>query len=232
MAKQGADKWGRSANLCGLNTKFRFHACRLSSRVLLHQAMFWLVMGVSADLGRPPGPELHRIALDFVQEFVSVKVMLFLCALSESLELRVGWYTNVHQPRNKHYRKPSVCRVPKHTAKADMHTVKLLPCAAHGKRHTAFRRRQRRSLPCANLGPRQKKWPPAKVTWKWVCRVPCRCGTRQRPNLCHVQKLLHTAKNGSFAVCPGFCTRQRSQIQIFLFVDYVYGTPSISYISQ
>ena len=37
----------------------------------------------------------------------------------------------------------------KHTAKADMHTVKLLPCAAHGKQHTAFRRRQRRSLPCA-----------------------------------------------------------------------------------
>ena len=142
---------------------------------------------------------------------------------------------------SNHYRKPSVCRVPKHTAKADMHTVKLLPCAAHGKRHTAFRHRQRRSLPCATSGTRQtfcrvqisahgKK--NGLVTWKWVCRVPCRCGTRQRPNLCRVQKLLHTAKNGSFAVCPGFCTRQRSQIQFFLFVDYVYGTPSISYISQ
>ena len=45
--------------------------------------------------------EAARIALGYVPEFVSVKVMLFLCALSESLELRVGWYTNVHQPRNK-----------------------------------------------------------------------------------------------------------------------------------
>jgi hypothetical protein len=110
VTKTRKGKEDRVANVCVelwrskgpiLNTKFRFHACRLSSRVLLHQAMFWLVMGVSADLGRPPGPELHRIALDFVQEFVSVKVMLFLCALSESLELRVSWYTNVHQPRNK-----------------------------------------------------------------------------------------------------------------------------------
>ena len=41
----------------------------------------------------------------------------------------------------------AVC--PKHTAKADMHTAKALPCAAHGKAHTATRHRQSRPLPCA-----------------------------------------------------------------------------------
>ena len=57
--------------------------------------------------------------------------------------------------------------------------------------------------------------------------LPCawESGTRQSLNLCRVPRTLHTAKNGFFAVCPGFCTRQRSQIQFCLFVDYVYGTP-------
>ena len=48
-----------------------------------------------------------------------------------------------------HYGRLLLCRVPKHTAEHYMHTEKGLPCAAHGKEHTAFRRRQRCRLPCA-----------------------------------------------------------------------------------
>ena len=68
------------------------------------------------------------------------------------------------------------------------------------------------------------------MTWPNICRVPCRRGTQQSSNLCHVPWFLHTAKIDTFAVCHSFCTRQRFQIQFCLFVDYVYGTPSISYI--
>ena len=39
---------------------------------------------------------------------------------------------------------------PEHTAKPQIHTAKPLPCVAHGKGHTANRRRQRRPLPCAS----------------------------------------------------------------------------------
>ena len=140
--------------------------------------------------------------------------------------------------------------MPKHTAKGSIHTANPLPCAAHSKGHTA-----RQSLPllcaiyrahgkgfavCKSRPTAKKKWPPAKVTWKWVCRVPCRCATRQRPNLCRVQKLLHTAKNGSFAVCHGKSTRQSDHIfPIFLFCiwypnqhsQFIYITINITIIS-
>jgi len=56
-----------------------------------------------------------------------------------------------------HYGRLLLCRVPEHTAKPYMYTAKALPCATHGKEHTAFRRRQRRRLPCAKADPRQKK---------------------------------------------------------------------------
>ena len=116
-----------------------------------------------------------------------------------------------------------------------MHTVKLLPCAAHGKRHMSFRRRQRRSLSCATYRAHNKPFAvcksrptakkircPGMMTWPDLYRVPCRCGTRQSSNLCRVPWFLHTAKIGTFAVCHGFCTQQRCQNQFFcLIITYM-----------
>ena len=48
-----------------------------------------------------------------------------------------------------HYGNRLFCRAPRHTAKAKIPTANHLPCVAHGKGHTANRRRQRGPLPCA-----------------------------------------------------------------------------------
>jgi len=52
-------------------------------------------------------------------------------------------------PTALHYGNRLFCRVPRHTAKAKIPTTNSLSCVAHGKKHTANRRRQRGLLPCA-----------------------------------------------------------------------------------
>ena len=146
---------------------------------------------------------------------------------------------------SNHYRKPSVCRVPKHTAKADMHTVKLLSCAAHDKRHTAFRRRQRRSLPCATYRahgkpfavcksrPTAKKMASSKgdVEVGLPCALPTWHTAKTQPLPC-AEDFAH-GKEWFLCRVPWFLHTAKVPDSIFLFVDYVYGThPSISYISQ
>ena len=82
-------------------------------------------------------------------------------------------------------------------------------------------------LPCAKADPRQKK---KAGTWEVTWRPPLPCAwrrrTRQSSNVCRVPWLWHTVNIGFFAVCHGFCTRQRSLILYFLFVYCVYGTPN------
>ena len=48
-----------------------------------------------------------------------------------------------------HYGKRVLCCVSRHTAKAKVPMANPLPCVAHGKRHTANRRRQIGHLSCA-----------------------------------------------------------------------------------
>ena len=119
-----------------------------------------------------------------------------------------------------------ICRVPGAHGKAPK---------AHGKAHTATRDRQSRPLPCTiyrahgkgfavcNYRPTAKNsCHPGTMTWPGLCRVPCWRGTRQSSNLCRVPRFLHTAKIGTFAVCHGFCTRQRCQNQFFcLIITYM-----------
>ena len=101
-----------------------------------------------------------------------------------------------------------LCRVP-HTAKSTRHSdvgkgvVCRVPKLTHGKK-------------------KQKTW---EVTWRPPLPCACRRGTRQSSNVCRVPWLWHTVNIGFFAVCHGFCTRQRSLILYFLFVYCVYGTP-------
>ena len=70
---------------------------------------------------------------------------------------------------------------------------------------------------------KQKTW---EVTWRPPLPCVCRRGTRQSSNVCRVPWLWYTINIGFFAVCHGFCTRQRSLILYFLFVYCVYGTPN------
>ena len=85
----------------------------------------------------------------------------------------------------------AVCQSTRQTAY--MHTAKALPCAAHGKEHTAFRRRQRRPLPCAlyrahgkafavcrSWPTAKKKRPAEKVTWRQS--LPCALPTWHTAN--------------------------------------------------
>jgi len=64
------------------------------------------------------------------------------------LKYTARWYNNISNSKGfnldkyTHYGRLLLCRVPKHTAKPYMHTAKTLSCAAHGKEHTTFRRRQ------------------------------------------------------------------------------------------
>ena len=88
--------------------------------------------------------------------------------------------------RVAHYGRLLLCRVPKHTAKPYMHTAKALPCAAHGKEHTAFRRRQRRRLPCVKADPRQKKQKTWEVTWR--PSLPCACLTHGKIKIQEIKK--------------------------------------------
>jgi len=126
--------------------------------------------------------------------------------------------------RKIHCGKPGVCPVLKHT----VHTAIFFAVCRNGKAYTATRHRQSRPLPCVIYRVHGKGFAVCKSrpTAKKI-RCP---GMMTWPELCRVPWLLHTAKIGSFAVCHSFCTRQRFQIQFCLFVDYVYGTPSISYI--
>ena len=89
-----------------------------------------------------------------------------------------------------------------HTVKPRKPTAKGLPCAAHGKGHTANSRRQRASLPCAFFWHTAKPLPCASVDTQQtfgddvdghVCRVLPRPGTRQRLDVCRVLGFLHTA---------------------------------------
>ena len=125
-----------------------------------------------------------------------------------------------------------------HTVKPQKPTANPLPCAAHGKAprqpgigkaglcrvlyigHTA------KGLPCVTIDPRQKKQKTWEVTWRPPLPCACRRGTWQSSNVCRVPWLWHTVNIGFFAVCHGFCTRQRSLILYFLFVYCVYGTPN------
>jgi len=122
-----------------------------------------------------------------------------------------------------HYGRPPFAVCQGHTVKPQKPTANPLPCAAHGKAHTASRDRQSRPLPCAiyrahgkgfavcNYRPTAKKnCHPGTMTWPGLCRVPCWHGTRQSSNLCRVPWFLHTAKVPE---------------PIFLFDYYVYGTP-------
>ena len=152
----------------------------------------------------------------------------------------------LHASSINHYGRLLLCRVPKHTAKHTakpyMHTAKALPCDAHGKEHTTFRRRQRRRLPCAIYRAHGKafavcqSWPTAKkqktweVTWRPPLPCACRRGTRQSSNVCRVPWLWHTVNIGFFAVCHGFCTRQRSLILYFFCLLRIWY-PRKSYIS-
>jgi len=151
--------------------------------------------------------------------------------------------TNYFRTRNTTGDPPfAVCQG--HTVKPQKPMANRLPCAAHGKAHTATRDRQSRPLPCAiyrahgkgfavcNYRPTAKKsCHPGTMTWPGLCCVPCWRGTRQSSNICRVPRFLHTAKIGIFVVCHDFCTRQRCQNQFFFFDYYVYGTPRKSYIS-
>jgi len=72
--------------------------------------------------------------------------------------------------RKIHCGKPGVCHVPKHTAKGSIHTAIFLPCAATAKPtrqpgvgkaglcRVLYIGYTAKALPCANLGPRQKKF--------------------------------------------------------------------------
>jgi len=71
----------------------------------------------------------------------------------------------------------------------------------------------------------KKKLPPRNDDVARPSMCACRRGTRQSSNVCRVPWLWHTVNIGFFAVCHGFCTRQRSLILYFLFVYCVYGTP-------
>ena len=112
------------------------------------------------------------------------------------------------------------CRVP-HTTKSTRHSDvgKCVVCRVPFIGHTA------KPLPCAKADPRQKKQKTWEVTWRPPLPCACRRGTRQSSNVCRVPWLWHTVNIGFFAVCHGFCTRQRSLILYFLFVYCVYGTP-------
>ena len=79
---------------------------------------------------------------------------------------------------------------------------------------------------CAKADPRQKKQKTWEVTWRPPLPCACRRGTWQSSNVCRVPWLWHMVNIGFFAVCHGFCTRQRSLILYFLFVYCVYGTPN------
>jgi len=92
-----------------------------------------------------------------------------------------------------------------HTVKPLKPTANPLPCAAHGKAHTATRDRQSRPLPCViyrahgkgfavcNYRPTAKKSRhPGTMTWPGLCRVPI--------DVAH-------GKVQMFAVCLGFGTR-------------------------
>ena len=128
-----------------------------------------------------------------------------------------------------HYGRLLLCRVPKHTAKPYMHTAKRTRHSDIGKGvvcRVPFIGHTAKPLPCAKADPRQKKQKTWEVTWRPPLPCACRRGTRQSSNVCRVPWLWHTVNIGFFAVCHGFCTRQRSLILYFLFVYCVYGTPN------
>ena len=145
-------------------------------------------------------------------------------AISWRMQIRIHYQT-VQTGGYKHYGKQWVCRVPKHTAKTQKHSVKDLSCVTHGKQRTAKLGRHTGCLPCVLSGPRQNKVTPSTQHATWaVCRVPHGQAHGKQCHLCRVPRGQAHGKEWQLCRVPCHGTRQKMvahgkiNFQILFFV--------------